>query len=101
MAPPTHMHIRTYAHTHIRTLTRTCTRPAAQVVDGELSARVFGLLRIADQGLMALRYGGVTRQRLDTSLLSFLQAFRKVYIGEQVRGVACPVEGVRSLAAIL
>ena len=30
------------------------------------------------------RYGELTRQRLDTSILSFFQSFRKVYIGEQV-----------------
>jgi exportin-7 len=55
-----------------------------ELTDGELSARVFGLARAADEGLHGQRYGELTRQRLDTSILSFFQSFRKVYIGEQV-----------------
>lgn len=55
-----------------------------EVIDGELSVRVFGLLRVVDVGMMSMRHSEVTRQRLDLSLLSFLQCFRKVYIGEQV-----------------
>lgn len=57
---------------------------AQELTDGELSARVFGLARAADEGLHARRYGEATRRRLDAALLAFFQSFRKVYIGEQV-----------------
>ena len=49
---------------------------------------MFALLRAADEGLHAGRYGERSRQRLDGAFLSFLQSFRKVYVGEQVRGEA-------------
>ena len=65
-----------------------------ELTDGELSARVFGLARAADEGLHGQRYGELTRQRLDTSILSFFQSFRKVYIGEQVMH-ASKVRGAR------
>ncbi|GFR52397.1 hypothetical protein Agub_g14907, partial [Astrephomene gubernaculifera] len=55
-----------------------------ETLDGDLAARVFALLRLADEGQHAGRYGERSRQRLDTALLHFLQCFRKVYIGEQV-----------------
>jgi len=53
-------------------------------VDGDLAARVFSLLTVADEGLHAQRYGETSRQRLDMAILHFFQCFRKVYIGEQV-----------------
>lgn len=57
-----------------------------ETLDGDLAARVFAVLRLADEGLHAAgRYGERSRQRLDVALLHFLQCFRKVYIGEQVR----------------
>ncbi|KXZ55001.1 hypothetical protein GPECTOR_3g165 [Gonium pectorale] len=55
-----------------------------ETLDGDLAARVFALLRVADEGLHAGRYGQTSRHRLDVALLFFLQCFRKVYIGEQV-----------------
>lgn len=56
-----------------------------ETLDGDLAARVFAVLRLADEGLHAAgRYGERSRQRLDVALLHFLQCFRKVYIGEQV-----------------
>lgn len=55
-----------------------------ETIDGDLSARVFSLLKVTDSGAHARRYGEHSRQRLDTAILSFFQSFRKVYIGEQV-----------------
>ena len=53
-------------------------------LDGDLSARVFGLLRVLDAGIHQHRYAENSRQRLDMAVLGFFQNFRKVYIGEQV-----------------
>eukprot|EP00877_Chromochloris_zofingiensis_P005215 jgi/Chrzof1/14695/Cz09g12110.t1 len=53
-------------------------------IDGDLAARVFGLLAVMDEGAHRQRYAEATRQRLDMAVLSFFQSFRKVYIGEQV-----------------
>jgi hypothetical protein len=53
-------------------------------IDGDLAARVFGLLQVVDTGTHAARVEEHTRQRLDIALLGFFQNFRKVYIGEQV-----------------
>jgi exportin-7 len=53
-------------------------------LDGDLSARVFGLLRMLDVGIHQQRYNENSRQRLDMAVLGFFQNFRKVYIGEQV-----------------
>jgi len=58
-----------------------------ELVDGELAARVFGLLRICDLPGHPVRYSEQSRQRLDVALLHFFQHFRKVYVGEQARGV--------------
>lgn len=55
-----------------------------ELLDGELAARVFGLLQIADAPVHQARYGESSRQRLDVSILHFFQHFRKVYVGEQV-----------------
>ncbi|EFJ32102.1 hypothetical protein SELMODRAFT_87550 [Selaginella moellendorffii] len=53
-----------------------------EVIDGELSARVFQLLQVTDSGSHVQRYGERSKQRLDIALLSFFQHFRKVYVGE-------------------
>ncbi|KAF8061166.1 XPO7 [Scenedesmus sp. PABB004] len=55
-----------------------------EAIDGDLAARVFGLLPLMDSGLHAQRYADNSRQRLDMAVLGFFQSFRKVYIGEQV-----------------
>mmetsp|Transcript_24027 Transcript_24027/g.60483 ORF Transcript_24027/g.60483 Transcript_24027/m.60483 type:complete len:1061 (+) Transcript_24027:348-3530(+) len=54
-----------------------------ETIDGDLAARVFGVLSLVDSGYHTRRYGEHTRQRLDTALLAFFQNFRKVYVGEQ------------------
>ena len=54
-----------------------------EALDGDLAARVFGLLQAADTGLHQRRYGERSRQRLDLAVLAFFQSFRKVYVGEQ------------------
>lgn len=53
-------------------------------LDGDLAARVFGLVSLADSGVHAARYGEPSRQRLELAVLGFFQNFRKVYVGEQV-----------------
>lgn len=55
-----------------------------EVLDGDLAARVFALLRSCDSPMHAARYQEPARQRLDLSILSFFQNFRRVYVGEQV-----------------
>uniref|UniRef100_A0A1D1ZXG9 Importin N-terminal domain-containing protein n=1 Tax=Auxenochlorella protothecoides TaxID=3075 RepID=A0A1D1ZXG9_AUXPR len=57
---------------------------AQEAVDGDLAARVFGVLRAAEGPGHAARAGAASRRRLELALLSFLQSFRKVYIGEAV-----------------
>ncbi|KAI3436525.1 hypothetical protein D9Q98_005942 [Chlorella vulgaris] len=57
---------------------------AHETMDGDLAARVFGLLQLVDAGYHTTRYGEHSRQRLDLAFLSFFQNFRKVYVGEQV-----------------
>lgn len=52
-------------------------------LDGVLSARVFALLRVMDQGYHTTRYGEESRQRLDIAVVQFFQSFRKVFVGEQ------------------
>ena len=54
-----------------------------EVIDGELAARVFNLIKHLDTGYHTQRYGERSRQRLDLAVLMFCQHFRKVYIGEQ------------------
>uniref|UniRef100_A0A061RU54 Ran-binding protein n=1 Tax=Tetraselmis sp. GSL018 TaxID=582737 RepID=A0A061RU54_9CHLO len=54
-----------------------------ETIDGDLAARVFGLLQLMDTGFHTRRYGEHTRQRLDLAILAFFQNFRKVYVGEQ------------------
>ena len=52
-------------------------------IDGDLSARVFALLRVMDTGYHTQRYSARSRQRLDKAMLCFFQNFRRVYVGEQ------------------
>ena len=52
--------------------------------DGDLSARIFSLLRVMDQGFHQTRHNKQSHQRLDIAMLSFFQSFRKVYVGEHV-----------------
>ena len=49
--------------------------------DGALSARVFEVIRLLDQGLHVQRYNEPSRQRLEVAILTFFQNFRKSYIG--------------------
>ena len=70
--------------TIIRGRLTTGSTDSQELVDGELAARVFGLLQIADLPIHHARYGEQSRQRLDIALLHFFQHFRKVYVGEQV-----------------
>jgi exportin-7 len=48
-----------------------------ETIDGDLAARVFGVLSLVDNGYHVRRYGEHTRQRLDIALLAFFQNFRK------------------------
>eukprot|EP00951_Prasinocladus_malaysianus_P012227 scaffold91009_cov49-Prasinocladus_malaysianus.AAC.1 len=48
-----------------------------ETIDGDLAARVFGLLQLTDSGFHVQRYSEHTRQRLDVALLAFFQNFRK------------------------
>lgn len=55
---------------------------AQEALDGDLAARAFMLVRVADGGgALAGRAGSQSRQRLELALLAFFQSFRKVYIG--------------------
>ena len=55
-----------------------------EALDGDLAARVFALASAADGARAGPRAGAPSRARLDLALLAFFQAFRKVYVGEQV-----------------
>ena len=55
-----------------------------EMIDGELSVRVFELIRATEGGQQRQRYTLPSRQRLEVAITSFLQAFRKIYVGEQV-----------------
>ena len=57
---------------------------AYEQTDGDLAARIFTLVAMSDSPPYAGRYGEHSRQRLDLSILSFFQNFRKIYVGEQV-----------------
>ncbi|KAL5546843.1 hypothetical protein UlMin_006530 [Ulmus minor] len=52
-------------------------------LDAELSARVFQLINITDKGAHTQRYGVISKQRLDRAILTFVQHFKKSYIGDQ------------------
>jgi exportin-7 len=57
---------------------------ATEAVDGDLAARVWALSRsAAAPAAAAARARAHSRARLELALLSFCQAFRKVYVGEQ------------------
>lgn len=56
---------------------------AQEGTDGDLAARAFALSRAADAAAPA-RSADRSRQRLELAFLAFCQAFRKVYVGEQV-----------------
>mmetsp|Transcript_23338 Transcript_23338/g.78457 ORF Transcript_23338/g.78457 Transcript_23338/m.78457 type:complete len:1080 (-) Transcript_23338:139-3378(-) len=55
-----------------------------QLIDGELSGRVFQLALLTDSTVgMNARYRERTNQQLELSMLYFFGQFRKVYIGDQ------------------
>ncbi|KAJ4706752.1 ARM repeat superfamily protein [Melia azedarach] len=54
-----------------------------EVFDAELSARVFLLLNVTDSGLHSQRYGELSKQRLDSAILTFFEGFRKSYVSDQ------------------
>ncbi|XP_039036143.1 exportin-7-like isoform X2 [Hibiscus syriacus] len=60
-----------------------CSMESQEVLDAELSARVFQLINVTDSGLHSQRYGEVSKQRLDRAILTFFQHFRKSYVGDQ------------------
>ncbi|KAG9454969.1 hypothetical protein H6P81_007873 [Aristolochia fimbriata] len=60
-----------------------CSAESQEIIDAELSARVFQLIKISDTGLHTQRYGNVSKQRLDRAILAFFQHFRKSYVGDQ------------------
>uniref|UniRef100_A0A7N2M263 Importin N-terminal domain-containing protein n=1 Tax=Quercus lobata TaxID=97700 RepID=A0A7N2M263_QUELO len=53
-----------------------------EVFDAELSARVWQLINVTDSGLQSQRYGELSKQRLDCAILTFLQQFRKSFVGD-------------------
>lgn len=55
-----------------------------ELLDGDLSARIFQLLNILDKPPHQQRFSERSHQRLDLALLTFFQAFRKAYVGEHV-----------------
>ena len=65
-----------------------------ETIDGNLAARAFGLMQVLDSPAMQGRRGERSRQRLDLALLSFLQNFRKVYIGEHVMHASKVLQGL-------
>lgn len=55
-----------------------------ETIDAELSARVFQLINVMDTGSYAqVRFGELSKQRLELAVLSFFESFRKSYIGDQ------------------
>ncbi|GMH42848.1 hypothetical protein BSKO_10767 [Bryopsis sp. KO-2023] len=62
----------------------TASNEVQDLLDGELSSRVFRLLNILEECYRTGRSEEISRQRLDISLLNFFQNFRKIYVGEQV-----------------
>lgn len=54
-----------------------------EIIDGDLSARVFQLIQLTDTGSHSQRYHQRYKQRLDLAILSFFQSFRRVYVGDQ------------------
>jgi hypothetical protein len=81
---------------------------AHEATDGALAARCFHLAALSDDGYHSrARHGEPTRRRLDGALLTFMQAFRKSYVGEQVMhssrvyGRLAERQGLRDHAAVL
>jgi len=65
-------------------LTPSSTPETQQLIDGELSGRVFQLAILTDQNpLAAGRMAQRTNQQLELAMLYFFGQFRKVYIGDQ------------------
>jgi exportin-7 len=64
-------------------LLTSATPESQEATDGDLAARVFALARALAAAPPA-RAAERSRQRLELAILSFLQAFRKVHVGEQV-----------------
>ncbi len=61
----------------------TSATPEADKIDGELSARLFRLMKLHDQRVQAPGFSPSTSTPgLELALLRFLQEFRKVYIGD-------------------
>ncbi|XP_062111897.1 uncharacterized protein LOC133823253 isoform X2 [Humulus lupulus] len=54
-----------------------------ELLDAELSARIFQLINVMDNGAHRQRSGEISKQRLDRAILTFLQHFKKSYIGDQ------------------
>ncbi|GAB4836168.1 hypothetical protein Ancab_001081 [Ancistrocladus abbreviatus] len=65
-----------------------CSAESQEVIDAELSARVLQLIKVTDSGLHSQRYGELSKQRLDRSILVFFQNFRKSYVGDQAMNSA-------------
>ena len=66
-----------------------------EMIDGELSVRVFELIRATEGTQQHQRHDHPSRQRLEIAIISFLQAFRKIYVGEQVMNTSkvCSSQG--------
>jgi exportin-7 len=61
----------------------TSSSPEADRIDGELSARLFRLMKLHDQRVQSQGFSpSNATPRLELALLRFLQEFRKVYIGD-------------------
>eukprot|EP00268_Persea_americana_P030579 TRINITY_DN2959_c0_g1_i5.p1 TRINITY_DN2959_c0_g1~~TRINITY_DN2959_c0_g1_i5.p1 ORF type:complete len:1000 (-),score=152.22 TRINITY_DN2959_c0_g1_i5:590-3589(-) len=60
-----------------------CSAESQEIIDAELSARVFQLINVTDSGSHAQRYHTISKQRLDRAILAFFQHFRKSYVGDQ------------------
>lgn len=54
-----------------------------ELLDAELSACIFQLINVTDNGTHRQRYGETSKQRLDCAIIIFLQNFKKSYIGDQ------------------
>ncbi|CAL9167346.1 unnamed protein product [Musa hybrid cultivar] len=59
-----------------------CRTESQELIDAELAARVLQLSNVTDIGVHSQRYGEISKQRLDRAILTFLQNFRKSYVGD-------------------
>eukprot|EP00204_Picochlorum_oklahomense_P000244 CAMPEP_0118799344 /NCGR_PEP_ID=MMETSP1161-20130426/1583_1 /TAXON_ID=249345 /ORGANISM="Picochlorum oklahomensis, Strain CCMP2329" /LENGTH=1059 /DNA_ID=CAMNT_0006727019 /DNA_START=220 /DNA_END=3399 /DNA_ORIENTATION=- len=57
---------------------------AYEQLDGDLAARVFTIIAASESTVHSQRHSIRSKQRLELALISFLQSFRRAYIGEQV-----------------